>query len=148
MDNVMTLHRIRESDPRFRHVQIRVSKVVFPNETHADMDDFIHFWRDKVDSVGFNSYMSPAHSRKSPASPVPCCDMIWQRMSVMTNGDTLPCCSVNLPLYVLGNLREQSVRDFWHGERMSRLRELHLAGCYAENPMCATCDYLRTTKSA
>lgn len=144
--NVAALYRLRNSSPRYAHVQIRVSKVVFPHEGQDDVDRFIRFWQDKVDAVGFNTYMKPSESGSEVIGPCACCDMIWQRMSVMTNGDVLPCCSVNLPLYVLGNLREQSVFELWHGERMTRLREAHLAGRMREIPMCATCDYIKTRK--
>ena len=148
VNNVANLYHLRNSAVKYSHVQIRVSKVVFPHEGQAEVARFIRFWQDKADAVGFNTFMKPSESGSEVAEPGACCDMIWQRMSVMTNGDTLPCCSVNLPLYVLGNLREQSIHELWHGEKMTRLRESHLSGHYGEIPMCATCDYIRTKKRA
>lgn len=148
VNNVANLYRLRNSSPRYGHVHIRVSKVIFPHEGQAEVERFIRFWQDKADAVGFNTYMKPSESGSEVAGPCACCDMIWQRMSVMTNGDVLPCCSVNLPLYLLGNLREQSIHELWHGERMTRLREAHLSGRFREIPMCATCDYIKTKKRA
>ena len=66
------------------------------------------------------------------------CSDLWQRMTIRANGDVMACCNLAYKLKV-GNIKEKSIHDIWHGREMNRLRELHLQGRYNEIPLCRSC---------
>ena len=65
------------------------------------------------------------------------CKYLWQRLIVEWDGMCHPCFyGFDLPV---GDLREESLHDVWHGAKMTELRRLHSIGRYCENPTCNKC---------
>jgi radical SAM protein with 4Fe4S-binding SPASM domain len=45
---------------------------------------------------------------------------------------------------VVGDLKQESLKDVWNGDRLRKMRLMHLSGRRKDNIMCGNCDYLRT----
>ncbi len=69
------------------------------------------------------------------------CDWPWKKMSVTWNGDVVPCCYDYNGLYVLGNVKRESLAEIWNGERMQALRSEFISNAVS-NPLCASCSEL------
>lgn len=69
------------------------------------------------------------------------CTLPWEVMTIVWNGDVLPCCYDYNGRYVLGNMAEQSLSDIWNGERIQSLRKEFIDN-KVENDLCKNCDNL------
>ena len=74
-----------------------------------------------------------------PAS-VPCV-FLWVLMVVAQDGRVAFCCTDARVQEVVGDLNSETLEDVWRGDRMARLRELHVAGRLEDVPLCATCNH-------
>lgn len=130
---------------------VRVSFCVTSINEH-ELDEFIKTWAHIVDFFSIQHYGNTfegkrAEERKrlfpnnygySPDSDFKCAQP-WKRLMVRHNGDVIPCCDVSgLPL-VMGNIYSENIADIWAGEKIRRLRRLHVEGNAFENPACRVC---------
>ncbi|HDP95942.1 MAG TPA: radical SAM protein [Candidatus Aminicenantes bacterium] len=79
------------------------------------------------------------HSRRRGYAP---CTFLWSSMLVLWNGDISPCSQDFFARYVLGNVRDKSLREIWNDEPMQLLRKGLSEGKYREFPACGDCDRL------
>jgi radical SAM protein with 4Fe4S-binding SPASM domain len=63
-------------------------------------------------------------------------------MYVAWNGDVLLCCMDWRRQVVLGNLREQTIREVWNGEKYRRFRRLQEQQRVSELALCNVCTYV------
>lgn len=54
------------------------------------------------------------------------CPVLWQRMVIGSDGSVFLCINDEMGKQVIGNVREQSVYDLWHGPQMRTARRIHL----------------------
>jgi len=74
------------------------------------------------------------------------CTYLWHSLIVLWNGDVLPCTQDFYGKLALGNLKEQSLSEIFHGEKMTSLREKALNGSLQEVKPCSGCDMIRRRK--
>jgi len=55
---------------------------------------------------------------------------------ILYNGDVIPCCADWARTVVLGNVKEKSLREIWHGDRYQEFRAKYVT---AEIPECRDC---------
>lgn len=67
------------------------------------------------------------------------CDKPWTSVTVLWDGRVVPCCFDYDGLYVLGNLREQTLKQIFQGEPMRNLRKVHRDAALADVRLCARC---------
>ena len=53
------------------------------------------------------------------------CPVLYQRLTVGANGKVFLCYCDELEHHVLGDLRNDSIKDIWHGEKMASARNAH-----------------------
>lgn len=76
---------------------------------------------------------------KSTAGKRRPCGALWRTPNIASNGDVVPCCrDVELSM-VIGNVKEKSLNDIWHGEKITEYRLLHIKGEYDKIPTCFHC---------
>jgi len=139
LKNIKTFMRIKEK-LGCRHVQTRVSKVVMPEDTPRELEKFKNFWFNevKVDLVGFDELVDFTSSTEQINSGFVCAQP-FQRMVILWDGRVLPCCGDVYAEYVLGDARDKTLKDIWHGSKFQKLRDKHLAGKYYEVNICKKC---------
>ncbi len=64
----------------------------------------------------------------------PVCFLPWVHLYVDTRGNVKSCCNANV---VYGNIREQTIREIWFGEKVQKFRELNLNG--VKDRRCGHC---------
>lgn len=146
LENVKRFADIKNSDEKYNHVQLRVSKVVFPEETPEDLKAYIELWEDKVDAIGFASLRDETIDYNFDYDASLRCDQPWQRIFVRQDGVTFPCCADNYNRYKLGDANTQTIKEMWTGYALNHLRQKHAEGKYNEIDICKNCTYLCSSK--
>jgi len=68
------------------------------------------------------------------------CYWLWSNPHIKQDGTVVPCCQdVNGDL-AIGNVKDESLGSIWNGEKMQRLRQMHIDGRQAEIPLCKSCN--------
>ncbi len=139
MNNVMTLIKIRNKASKpFIRIQYTESAV-----NRHETADFYAYWKDKVDEVTISYCQDFGSPDKNNPGNVPihefCCEQIFQRLVVMTDGTVNVCATDVMGNLAIGNVHDSSLFDLWHGPKLSKLRELHRSGKYYLMPMCRIC---------
>lgn len=80
-------------------------------------------------------------SSAEPARVAATCRWPWTSMTVLWDGDVVPCCNDFDKRYVLGNLHRESMTSIWNNEPMTALRA-ELAGGLVRNDLCRNCKNL------
>jgi radical SAM protein with 4Fe4S-binding SPASM domain len=70
--------------------------------------------------------------------PYPCYKP-WKNFTVTWDGKVVPCCYDYDKLYVIGDLKEESLDQIWNNQRMQDLRRQHVTGDFGENTLCGEC---------
>jgi radical SAM protein with 4Fe4S-binding SPASM domain len=70
------------------------------------------------------------------------CDLLYHKMYILYSGDVVLCCMDWRRQVILGNVREQTLREIWDGEKYHHFRRLHEEGRSEELDLCATCSYV------
>jgi len=106
---------------------VRVSFVEMEINRH-EKDAFIEYWSEKVDHVDIQLWSDytrvPTAGNDFIKKPKLFeCRSPWQRMSVLANGDILPCCDFNGRALTIGNIRNDSLASVWKSEKMESVRD-------------------------
>jgi len=122
-------------------IRLIVSRVQSVNRS-AD-DEFVAYWTSSgvVDDAfvrtyhTYNDLLSGAGGQASSLEHQPCL-VHWARFNVSVDGDVVVCFNELFrpamdPSLVLGNIREQSIAETWHGPKLAALREAELTGDYS-----------------
>lgn len=68
-----------------------------------------------------------------------CCDSLFIRMNIHSNGD-VHACSCQWPPLIIGNINKTPLKDVWNGEIHKKYMLLHLKGLKDTIPRCAKCE--------
>lgn len=77
-----------------------------------------------------------------PLSEVNVCPYIFYSMSVNSDGSVSLCFLDWARKLMIGDVRNQSVKDIWNGKEIFLHQHQHLLGNRKENPICAACGQL------
>jgi hypothetical protein len=68
------------------------------------------------------------------------CARLYQGMNILCDGTVVPCCLDYSGSVPLGNAVEENCLDIWNGDKMLKLRQLHLTEQWDQLPdLCRTC---------
>jgi radical SAM protein with 4Fe4S-binding SPASM domain len=143
-DNVLGFARLRReaglSRPFFRIHALRA-----PGVTDEQVEAFRAEWGGVADHVGVGEIASYGEGnglfdaeRGAAAARIPC-RHLWQQLIVLRSGEVVPCCVDIDAQAAVGNAYEEPLASMWTGERLQRMRAMHLAGRADELPGCAEC---------
>lgn len=79
---------------------------------------------------------------QQPITPTDTCPYIFYSVSVNADGLVSSCFLDWGRKLIIGDLKEESLKSVWHGNKMNALRRLHLEGRRMENPVCSQCGQL------
>ena len=118
----------------------------------SEFDQFIDYWKDKIDFFTIQSFCNTRMGRSNyqeleemfrlPAHkyvPHTICAQPYQRLFIRNNGEVLPCCHWFSMEHPVGNIYEQSVKEIWNGERMKHFRSRVNAACELQSEVCRRC---------
>ena len=72
------------------------------------------------------------------------CPYLWQRITVSASG-VIPLCISDWDLHLkLGDLKEETIKEVWHGKVMEEYRKIHVANRRLELKPCQKCIRTKT----
>jgi len=125
------------------HPKLRAQTVLFP-EIQADFDNYRKFWSERVDEVAYLDYKEMKIKNKGVSFPW-ACPQLWQRMAVWWDGTILPCNHDDDGLFSLGNIKQTTIENAWHSEKLGFARQSHKDGHSQQIEPCDGC-YLRDSE--
>jgi len=77
-----------------------------------------------------------------PIEPVNTCPYLFYSMSINSDGTVSTCFLDWSRDLLIGDVRQNKVRDIWHGQKMNYFRQMHLNGQRSEHKLCGSCGQL------
>ncbi|MFQ5645479.1 MAG: SPASM domain-containing protein, partial [bacterium] len=144
MNNIHSLLEIKhgQSSPR---VSITIIKM---KDNRAEIDDFIDYWRNKVDQVEINSYNTwmgkvsdrgmekNNHGLKRFDFP---CEHPWNELVIASDGRSSLCCLDFDCQTVVGDANKDSLTEIWTGPKIDFYRKKLLKNDYRDI-ICEHCN--------
>lgn len=129
-----------------------IVQMIDQKQTHEEVMAFIHYWKTKADKIRIATYQSPdgrqndkMRGQNLPELMFPC-PQLWQRLVIAWDGTIYPCIGDNACRDPLGNIKESSIYNIWHGDRLRSLREKHCKFEADDIAMCSHCDLNKIPK--
>lgn len=126
------------------NVNILVTFKRMPENKHEEKQ-FVKYWRKKVDKVWTSTISKSFREYKNNEIDTPqrnkTCTGLWNEMVVFWNGDITICTSDIDGNYIVGNLKERSIKEIWNGKQLSSVRNLHRKKQFQKIPLCSKCDF-------
>lgn len=116
---------------------VRVS-FVETNENKHEVEDFVNFWKNKVDHIDLQKkidYTKPSETNYADKQ-WNCIDP-FRRLSVISDGSILPCCSFWGRALKIGNIATISLKDAWKSEKLNKIRNDLIED---KSSICSTCQ--------
>ena len=127
-----------------------VSFVKMKQNEH-ELDDFINFWKNKVDMVSIQTFTPPTQNldkykkfyatdqlMESEAITEFKCVQPFQRV-VISNQTIAPCCVNFNKDITIGKLGVDTIHEAWHSKKMNEIRNLHKEGKFYLDKTCKDC---------
>ena len=104
-------------------------------------EEFYNTFEPYVDNIAFNPLVNVL---KSPEDKIFIddfhCPMLYQRIVIGADGLVMLCANDEKNMHTIGNIKEESVYDIWHGEKLNSVRNIHKKPCgYKELEVCRHC---------
>lgn len=113
-------------EKKIRGTELPIIRLSFcvQDDNMNEIDMFYEKWKNKVDLIEYqkvSSYVSIDSVKKEPR--IKKCSQPFNRMTINYKGDMFACCSILYQdKFCLGNIRDLSIYEAWHSEKMKKLR--------------------------
>jgi radical SAM protein with 4Fe4S-binding SPASM domain len=72
------------------------------------------------------------------------CEFPWTSVTIMAEGNVVPCTQISNNEIVLGNVNENSLEEIWNSKKYQELRNMHISGKFPKGHKCqAKCDQVK-----
>lgn len=144
---IQNTKRLIEKRNKLRsNVEISVT-IIKMDLTQSEIGQFMRFWKDIADTIYINHYntwtgvITDRNIERFEFSKFAFpCKNPWREMIINYDGNVAFCCMDFNSTIIVGNIMNQSIEEIWKGEKMQKLRQIHLEGRYYEIPICSRCN--------
>ena len=122
--------------------QVRLSMVMYKEEKWEKQFEALKtMWSEHVDALGWGYYIDRDIENSLYFSEVKGyhCAQPFQRMFLKYNGNVTICCVDDKDETIVGNWRNEKLKDIWHNKKYKEIRKLHSTGNYYKMEMCKKC---------
>ena len=117
-------------------------------DTDVEMHkEFLSFWKNKDVFAYIKSqdnrwlYENNKELKSKSHYSKQYCEYPWLSLSVMADGNVVPCTQISNSELVLGNINESTLEEIWNGKKYKELREMHVTGNFPKEHKCNNhCD--------
>jgi radical SAM protein with 4Fe4S-binding SPASM domain len=122
-----------------------MTSIISQKEALGEVEQFKAYWGQYVDEVlvrGLNTDLGIVNvsetyfDERLERWP---CPQFWKRVTITHEGEIRFCVEDWFNKGVVGNVRDQSIRDIWTSDLYARFRELHSTGRWCEMNLCKPC---------
>ncbi len=108
---------------------------------------FIELWKDKdvfayvksLDNRWYNELDEQLQNKSHYDSQY--CEFPWMSLTVMSNGNIVPCTQDYDAEMAFGNIKEDSLEDVWNSKKYQEFRKMHISGDFPKGHKCnERCD--------
>jgi radical SAM protein with 4Fe4S-binding SPASM domain len=136
--NVRRLHEIRGD----RTKPFLFAKVF----DQAEVEKIRPFYFEIVDQIsaeGLHTIGSEfVQISRQPRTAKVACPYPFYNLVVRSDGNAVPCCVAWETSLIVGNVKNQTIKEIWKGEKLANIQRMHLAGRGQELAACHKCDTL------
>ncbi len=128
-----------------------VFQIIAMRETAREIETFRAYWRpflqpgDTIHVKSFNTWAGKTADRGFPERGIdfriPCTAFLWDALTILWNGDVVPCCFDVDGELVIGRFGEQTLEEIWKGPALAELRRRHCRLDFQRVPLCAACQH-------
>ena len=137
--NVDNLYNIREKLYPNSTTEIRVSGI--DNDKDLNREKFKEFWIKRSDHVTasfplarWDTYNNEPHEEINDP-----CENLWDRMYIWFDGKVNPCDADYKSLLTFGNVKDDTIKDIWNTDIITKLRNQHLNDKRKDRTPCNKC---------
>tara|TARA_B100000965_G_scaffold401341_1_gene425007 strand:- start:2771 stop:3850 length:1080 start_codon:yes stop_codon:yes gene_type:complete len=109
--------------------------------------DFLKFWKDKDVFAYIKSqdnrwlYENDEDLKSKSHYSNQYCEYPWLSLTIMADGNVVPCTQISNNELVLGNVNENTLEEIWNGKKYKELRKMHVTGKFPKGHKCKDkCD--------
>ncbi len=103
---------------------------------------FIEIWKDKevfayiksLDNRWYNDLDEDLQNKSHYQSQY--CEFPWTSLTIMANGNIVPCTQDYDAEMVFGNIKTDSLEDIWNGAKYEEFRQWHITGDFPKGNKC------------
>ena len=121
-----------------------ILQIIEQDGTEGEIGRFRRKWQSAGAQVGVWSFINwggRIRSRHEPKLPIRYpCPSLWGHPAVNADGRVSACCvDWNCDL-IIGDLKQNTLKEIWHGDKINALRRKHMKGNWDQIPRCAECN--------
>lgn len=145
VENLKKFKKLRDKSGKIGPL-IRTNFIQFPGITKEELKANLDFGLQLSDCVGFQEYIEPTltigenkkyhEGYKSKFV----CQQPFTRLSIIEDGTVSPCCVDYKLEIVVGNIKEQSLKEIWESDKMKDFRGIHKSGNFYKVSPCKNCE--------
>ncbi len=144
--NILNLIKLKKEQDSKLKINLVVVEL---EENKSELKSFYKKWKKRVDSINIINMRNWAsaidkkgledsfHYRENKRSP---CVFLWQKMVIDWDSNVVLCCDDYSHQIVLGNLKNQTVKEIWNGDKLKKIREEHINENFHKIPLCSGCN--------
>lgn len=139
------------------NTKMKLQTAIVPQEANKNSIDLYHkiFQDIGVDDVGgsgvqnigglidSNSMIIHKNQYMSGNINAPCW-RVFGDLSITADGKAVVCCQDVQARHVIGDIKTQTIKEIWHGDAMTEVRDKFAMGQKHEIKVCAECDFMRS----
>lgn len=137
---------INQKEKLKKHLPIVQISAVKTKENTEFINEFIEFWKQRLDRVriyyphSLDGKLGSLDIKCSLPDRKPCLKLLTD-VVVYWNGDVAVCNHDWCRKEFIGNVKNESIEKIWQDNNYKRIRERHLGGRYLEEPTCQNCEH-------
>jgi radical SAM protein with 4Fe4S-binding SPASM domain len=111
---------------------------------------FLNFWKDKDVYAYIKSqdnrwlFEQDKNLNNNSHYAKQYCEYPWTSLTVMADGNVVPCTQISNNEIVLGNIKDNTLEEIWNGKNYQEFRKMHISGKFPDNHKCKkSCDQIK-----
>lgn len=142
---ISNVHRFIEMRNRLQsRTKIFVS-IIDQKESEAELEQFIDYWRTRVDKVLTRPYTSIGGLVDEKKLKISCdgdrwpCPQLWRRFFINVDGFAEFCVEDWNGETIIGDVNRKSIKDVWSSPEYNKVRQSHLLRNFHDVAYCSRC---------
>ena len=142
-NNIKNLYKIRKQQNSLSPKII--INTVYDKTKKKYKNNFYNKWINFCDDIRFQTLHNWCN-KKSIEVKNKFCQIPWSYMTILWNGDVVFCCLDYEGENIMGNIKENTIREIWNGVRYKSIRKILLENKLNNISLCARCSLVHQKK--
>lgn len=143
---ILKILEYKKNNPHIK-TKVVITMIAFTEEQRQLHDEFLALWKKYPVYAYVKSqdnrwlHEEDEDMRNRSHYDQQYCEFPWTSMTIMANGNVVPCTQDYDTEMTMGNVREQSLKEIWNGPKYQAFRRAHITGDFTFNTKCRDrCD--------